>query len=122
MRLMMSTFFKLMKSCRSCVLHIALSFCICFTAFAESDEPVYIDVRTWLEHKVDHIDGDQRIHVSDIVAGVTDAYPDKETPIALYCRSGIRSETAMEKLKAAGYLNVSNLGGIDDAREARLSE
>jgi len=82
-------------------------------------QAVYIDVRTWAEYQIDHIDGDTRIHVSDIVQGVSQKYPDKNTPIRLYCRSGVRSGSALEKLNAAGYLDVQNLGGIDDARRKR---
>jgi len=82
-------------------------------------DPVYIDVRTWAEYQIDHIDGDTRIHVSEIVEGVSQQFSDKQTPIRLYCRSGIRSGSALEKLKAAGYINVENLGGIDDARLKR---
>ena len=93
-------------------------------SFAESeitlpDNAVYIDVRTWVEHKVDHIEGDTRIHVSDIVEGVTEQFPAKDTPIRLYCRSGVRSSRALDKLKAKGYLDVQNLGGIKDARKLR---
>ena len=116
----LASFFR--KFVRTAVLNIGLCFFIAFGALAQAEEPVYIDVRTWLEHKVDHIEGDERIHVSDIVKGVTEAHPNKETPIALYCRSGVRSETAMKRLKAAGYLNVTNAGGIDEAREARFSD
>lgn len=82
-------------------------------------QAVYIDVRTWAEYQIDHIDGDTRIHVSEVVKGVSERFPDKSTPIKLYCRSGVRSGSALEKLKAAGYLDVENLGGIDDARLKR---
>ena len=84
------------------------------------DKAVYIDVRTWIEHRVNSIDGDTRIHVSDIVDGVNAKYPDKDTPIKLYCERGVRAETALQKLKAAGYLNVENVGGIDEVRRARF--
>jgi len=87
---------------------------------AQSGE-VYIDVRTWIEHKADHIDGDTRIHVSDIVDGVNEKFPDKETSIKLYCERGVRAETALQKLKAAGYLNVENVGGIDEVRKSRFN-
>ena len=101
--------------------------CFCFIAVNSGaleaitlpDNAVYIDVRTWLEHKVDHIEGDTRIHVSDIVEGVTEQFPAKDTPIRLYCRSGVRSSRALDKLKAKGYLDVQNLGGIKDARKLR---
>jgi len=117
----MTTYYKISKLKLFAVLLLSVLFA--GTAFAEPDagspDTAYIDVRTWTEYQVDHIDGDTRIHVSDIVEGVNEQFPDKTTPIRLYCRSGVRSGTALEKLKAAGYLNVENLGGIDDARAKR---
>ena len=90
---------------------------------AHAAEEVWIDVRTSLEHKMDRIDGDVRISHSDIVEEVTVLYPAKDTPIRLYCRSGGRSGSATEALQAAGYTDVKNAGGIDDARQQRgLSE
>ena len=41
----------------------------------------------------------------------------KNTPIYIYCRSGRRAGTAVEKLKAMGYTDLHNLGGLKDARE-----
>ena len=82
-------------------------------------EEVWVDVRSSLEHKVDNIEGDPLIAHSDIVPGVQALYPDKNTPIRLYCRSGGRAGKAEEALRAAGYTNVENVGGIDDARKRR---
>jgi len=39
---------------------------------------------------------------------------DKTKPIVVYCGSGRRAATAKEKLVAAGYTQVTNLGGIAD--------
>ena len=86
------------------------------------NEPVYIDVRTWLEHQIDHVDGDLRIHASEILAGVSQAYPDKATPIHLYCAVGGRAARAADALRRAGYSNVHNAGGIDDVRKARFTQ
>ncbi len=89
-------------------------------AYAEADSgPVWIDVRTVFEHAIDRIDGDIRISWGDIVEGVTELFPDKETEIHLYCRSGARSSRALAALKAYGYNNVFNAGGIGDARKQR---
>ena len=85
-----------------------------------AQDPVYIDVRTWAEHQFDSIEGDERIHVSELVEKVQTRFPSKSTPIRLYCARGVRAQTAMERLTAAGYLNVQNLGGIDEARAARF--
>jgi len=87
-------------------------------SYAQNSEhdPIYIDVRTWVEYQVNHIDGHPRIHISELVDGVQQQFPDKNTPIRLYCASGVRSGKGVEKLKQAGYLNVENLGGIDDVK------
>lgn len=82
-------------------------------------DTVWIDVRSSLEHKVDNIEGDTRISHSEIVPEVEKLYPDHATPIKLYCRSGGRAGQAEEALRAVGYTDVENVGGIDDARKRR---
>lgn len=85
-------------------------------------EVVWIDVRTSLEHEIDSIDGDIRIGHSEIVPEVEKFFPDKDTAIRLYCRSGGRAGTAEQGLKQAGYTDVENIGGISDARKYRHLE
>lgn len=82
-------------------------------------DPVWIDVRSESEHAADRIAGDQRISHDAIVSGVEALYPDKNTEIYLYCRSGGRAGRAMDALLEAGYTRVINAGGIDDARRQR---
>jgi phage shock protein E len=82
-------------------------------------EAIWIDVRSVGEHKNDHIEGDIRITHVDIVEQVNLLYADKTTEIRLYCRSGGRAGKAMSALKEAGYNNVKNVGGIEDARNVR---
>lgn len=82
-------------------------------------ETVWIDVRTAEEHERSSIEGDIRITHTEIVPGITKRFPDKDTEIRLYCRSGARAGKAMSALEKAGYTNVSNAGGIDDARKER---
>ncbi len=103
---------------KSTTLYIAV---ICFSLVSgvAAAEPVWIDVRSLPEHLVDHIDGDLRVAHSDIVEEVSRLYPNKDTEIRLYCRSGGRAEKAMSALQAAGYTKVSNEGGISDARKMR---
>lgn len=93
----------------------------CLAANA-SEQPIYIDVRTWAEHQVNNIEGDPRIHVSEIVDGVTQQFPDKSTAIRLYCARGVRAQTALERLQAAGYTNLENAGGIEEVRQLRFPE
>ncbi len=65
------------------------------TASSQSNEQTaWVDVRSWLEYQIDHIDGDPRVPASDIVEGVSELYPDKNTPIRLYCAAGVRAGTA----------------------------
>ncbi len=91
---------------------------MCFTSLAVADA-TWIDVRSSIEHSIDNIEGDLRVSHADIVEEVSAQFPDKNTEIKLYCRSGGRAGKAMSALKAAGYSNVFNIGGIDDARKVR---
>ena len=99
---------------------------ICFLTLLISTyslaEVVWIDVRTSMEQAIDSIDGDIRIGHSEIIPQVEKLFPDKETPIRLYCRSGGRAEQAEQALKKAGYADVENIGGISDARKYRHLE
>ncbi len=96
---------------------IALIFlCHCSALLAET---IWIDVRSKIEYMANHIDGDLRVTHTDIVEEVTKLYADKETDIALYCAAGVRAEKAKKLLLDAGYVNVSNIGGINDAKQLR---
>ena len=95
---------------------------MCFSSLSNAST-VWIDVRSVIEHSIDNIEGDVRISDGDIVEEVSEILPDKSTEIRLYCRSGGRAGKAMSALRDAGYTNVSNVGGINDARKERgLSE
>lgn len=98
---------------------LALAIATTVISFASIADPVWIDTRSAIEHSIDHIEGDIRITHSDIVDEVSKLYPDKNTEIKLYCRSGGRAGRAMSALQAEGYTNVSNAGGINDARAQR---
>ncbi|KAH7085005.1 hypothetical protein BKA63DRAFT_7877 [Paraphoma chrysanthemicola] len=41
---------------------------------------------------------------------------DKDADITLYCRSGRRSNIALQTLKDMGYLHVRDIGGFEDAK------
>lgn len=43
-------------------------------------------------------------------------------PITLYCRSGRRSNIALQELRELGYSNVRDIGGFEDAREVLRRE
>ncbi|MFL0811576.1 MAG: rhodanese-like domain-containing protein [Agarilytica sp.] len=82
-------------------------------------EAVWIDVRTAEENKKNSIAGDALIPHKEIVPGVEALFSDKNKEIILYCRSGRRAGVAMKALQEAGYTNVSNAGGISDAKKVR---
>lgn len=45
----------------------------------------------------------------------------RDIPIVVYCHSGVRSQMAVELLKAAGYMDVKNLIGGIVAWQTQLS-
>lgn len=91
---------------------------LALSSLAHAD-PVWIDVRSAAENEADSIQGDVLIPHTEIVESVSELFPDKDTEIYLYCRSGNRSGQATEALTQAGYTDVSNAGSIGDARKQR---
>jgi phage shock protein E len=43
--------------------------------------------------------------------------PDKNTLVYIYCRSGRRSAIAVEAMRNLGYTNLTDLGGMDEAKK-----
>lgn len=81
-------------------------------------QTLLIDVRTPQEYAQEHLVGAINIEYQDIVAGVKAMAPDVQTPVALYCRSGARAATAQRALREAGYVDVNNLGGLEEIKRA----
>ena len=92
---------------------------VSLASYRVCSEPIWIDVRSSIEHALDNIDGDVRISHTEIVNEISALHPDKNTEIILYCRSGGRADKALLLLNDAGYKNVLNAGSINDARLAR---
>ncbi len=67
-----------------------------------------IDVRSTGEFKSSHSKKAINIQHDKIVAGVKKNKISKETPLILYCASGMRSSAACNTLKAQGYTMVYN--------------
>ncbi|MGI6607439.1 MAG: rhodanese-like domain-containing protein [Erysipelotrichaceae bacterium] len=70
-----------------------------------------LDVRNLQEYQEGHIPESKNIPVQQIdkVASVVN---NKDTPLYVYCHSGIRSGRAASALKNMGYTSVVNIGGI----------
>lgn len=90
------------------------------TAQAPSDavgKPVWIDVRTAEEYQAGHVDGAINIPYEEIGDRITALQLAPDQPIFLYCRSGRRSGIALETLSGLGYIRLTNIGGLEEARE-----
>lgn len=78
-----------------------------------------LDVRSKLEFFLGHLDGAENVPVDRLPDalegrdGVT-----RDSPILVYCASGMRSAQAKALLDRAGYKRVVDGGAIGSAREA----
>ncbi|MBT8235694.1 MAG: rhodanese-like domain-containing protein [Bacteroidia bacterium] len=75
---------------------------------------ILLDTRSKDEYEVSHLQGAKWVGYKKFdIDEVLEAYPDKNTPMVVYCSVGVRSENIGEKLQNAGYTDVKNLyGGI----------
>ena len=74
-----------------------------------------IDVRSEQEYKEGHINGSLNIPGYKINKNILNILQDKNQEIVLYCKIGVRSKKAREKLVKYGYKNVYSLyGGLDN--------
>lgn len=79
-------------------------------------DPVYvIDVRSEAEWNEGHIKGALLLPKEKVQSEIGNITTDKSAKIYLYCRSGKRAGVALDILKKAGYQDLVNLGGINDA-------
>ncbi|MAG52523.1 MAG: hypothetical protein CMH62_01010 [Nanoarchaeota archaeon] len=84
-----------------------------FAKLIEKDDVFLLDVRMPEET---HIMGtDDTIAFDKLMENVDRLPKDKNQPIAVYCRSGVRSAKASETLKKMGYSNIYNLLGGKNA-------
>ncbi|MDP2790491.1 MAG: rhodanese-like domain-containing protein [Rectinemataceae bacterium] len=76
-----------------------------------------VDVRTVDEFGDGHYPKAKNIPVNEIVARMNEIGP-RDKPVIVYCASGARSALAAKLLKANGFTDVMNAGGIDDMPSA----
>lgn len=81
-----------------------------FKEFIANPDVQIVDVRTAAEYNAGHIPGSINI---DVLKGHEELATmlDPERPVALYCRSGRRSETAGRVLEKVFFRNVVDLEG-----------
>ncbi|HOE90147.1 MAG: Thiosulfate sulfurtransferase PspE precursor [Spirochaetes bacterium ADurb.Bin315] len=83
-----------------------------YALLQSGEEVILVDVRTEGEYYSGHIDGAIHLSLYDIGAEKPALLSDLDAPIIVYCQSGARSGIARRKLKALGYTNVRDMGGL----------
>ena len=79
--------------------------------YKETEGAVLLDVRTPEEVADGRIPGSVNIPLQRL-DDVEDAVENLDTPLFVYCQSGMRSRKAAVRLEQMGYTNVTDLGGI----------
>lgn len=80
----------------------------------EAEGGRYVDVRTEEEYDEAHIPGAVRVTLDEIGDTQPQALAELDEPLYVYCRTGVRSRQASEKLISLGYTKVYDMGGIVD--------
>ena len=88
-----------------------------FSVVSLAGEALWIDVRTAQEFNTGHVSQAVNIPYEEIAGSIAGLTEDKDAPIYVYCRSGRRSGIAKATLEEAGYSNVTNLGGLEEAQD-----
>ena len=81
------------------------------------DNAVLLDVRQADEFNAGHIDGAVLVPHDMIAEKIGAVVPDKNTPVYIYCRSGRRSAIAVKAIKKLGYTDLTDLGGMEEAKK-----
>ena len=74
---------------------------------------VLLDVRTLEEYREGHIPGSKNVPLQSLDK-VTGFVNNQDTPVFVYCHSGMRSMMSAKFLANQGYTNVVECGGIVD--------
>lgn len=80
----------------------------------DSGDVTVVDVRTEEEYNEAHIPGAVLVSNESISSEPPEALPDKDGILIVYCRTGVRSRQASDKLVELGYTQVYDMGGIVD--------
>lgn len=102
---------------------LTFAFAGCTSAPAESSievraDTVILDVRTPDEFATGHLDGAINIDVQAAGFDAAVSELERDAHIIVYCRSGNRAGTAIDRMAALGFTLLENGGGLDDAAHA----
>jgi len=75
-----------------------------------------IDVRTVAEYASGSYKGATNIPLAELSARLPEL-GNKQKPLVVYCASGMRSAKAVKILAAAGFLDVTDAGGLRNLRQ-----
>ena len=92
------------------------------TMMEEESGYIILDVRTPEEFRERHIPNAINIANETIGTEEIQELPDKNQLILVYCRSGNRSKQASGKLAELGYINIVEIGGMNDWTGDTVSE
>ncbi len=84
-----------------------------------SEGALLVDVRTPEEFNQGHLPNAVLIPVADVAKRIAEFGEDKDRPIVVYCKAGVRAGKAERVLKENGYTNVLNGGGYSDLMAAK---
>lgn len=88
------------------------------SSIAVSADTVIVDVRTPAEFASGHLEGAINI---DVQAADFDAQVDaldRDAEYLVYCRSGNRAGSAIDRMAAMGFTTLENGGGVEQAAQA----
>lgn len=88
----------------------------------ESKGAVILDVRRPDEYRGGHIENARNVPNETIGTERPKELPDLDAVLLVYCRTGVRSRQASQKLVKMGYKNVYDFGGIQDWTYGTVSE
>ncbi len=80
-------------------------------------DAIIIDVRTPEEFAAGHLEGALLYNVQDPPFEANIAALDATATYVVYCRSGNRSAQAIERMKALGFVNLTDLGSLQDSSD-----
>lgn len=93
----------------------SLSGCTSAAAFEASKVTAIIDVRTVDEFNAGHLEGAVNMDVEATTFAEQISTLDKAGNYVLYCHSGRRAGLALDQMTSAGFSNLTNAGGLDEA-------
>ena len=74
---------------------------------------VVLDVREEPEYITGHVPNAELLPVDELTAGTAaEVIPSYDTPVMVYCRSGLRSARAARMLQDLGYKDIRDMGGL----------